>query len=396
MKYLYHHRTQGLNVEGVHIRSICNALVSLGNDVRLVSVTSTDDDYTKTPVQQKGGNPNEKPSLLKTLAKKLPEPLFEMIEVAYNAYAFFRLWKIIHNDRPQRIYERYSLFLFSTLLLGKIYNIPVIYEINDSSQLVRVRPLFFKRIASLFEKLIFKNADGLVFVSERLREIILAAYPDISTKNTVSPNASDKNIFFFDENRKNEAKTTLGIDNKVVCGFIGCFALWHGVHIFMEKFAPTLKKHPNLILLLIGDGATLPKVKEIVAQYGLTSQVIITGNVPHGEIIKYVNAMDFSVLPNTNEYGSPMKMFELMGAGVPLVAADFPPVVEIIEDDKDGWAFPQGDFDACIELIIEIYQNPDRIQKAALLAENKIHTKHQWINNASDLKDLFDHSLSAR
>jgi glycosyltransferase involved in cell wall biosynthesis len=393
MKYLYHHRTQGLNVEGVHIRSICNALVKLGNSVRLVSVTSTDDDYTKIPVKKDNTNPNQKSGFLKTLAKTLPEPIFELLEIGYNIYAFFRLWKVIHTDRPDCIYERYSLYLFSTLVLGKIYGIPIVYEINDSSQLVRVRPLHYKRLSSFFERMIFKHASGLVFVSQRLREIILSAYPDISTKNIVSPNASDKNIFFFDENKKHLSKSNLNIHNKIVCGFIGCFAVWHGVDKFMEKLAPRIKQHPDLVLLLIGDGATLPKVKEIVEEYEVSDQVILTGNIPHGDISHYVDAMDFSVLPNTNEYGSPMKMFELMGAGVPLVAADFPPVVEIIENGKDGWIFPQGDFDTCIDLLLTIYKDKNVIKKIALMAEEKIHKNHQWANNASDLSNLFSQSL---
>jgi len=390
MKYLYHHRTQGLNVEGVHIRSICNALVKLGNDVRLVSVTSTNDDYEKAPVSNNNSNPNKKPSILKTLAKKLPEPIFELLEFGYNIYAFFRLWKVIHQYRPNRIYERYSLFLFSTLILSKMYRIPVIYEINDSSQLVRLRPLFFKRFASWIEKKAFQNADGLVFVSKRLREIILNAYPDVKTPNIVSPNASNKNIFFFDENKKQTSKANLNLEDKQVCGFIGCFAFWHGVHHFMEKMAPRLKQHPNLVLLLIGDGETLPRVREIVAEHQLEDQVVLTGNVPHGEIINYVRAMDFSVLPSSNEYGSPMKMFELMGSGVPLVAADYPPVVEVLEDGQDGWVFPQGNFDRCIDLLIDIHNHPEKIQQAAKLAEKKIHSHHQWENNASDLSALFD------
>lgn len=395
MKYLYHHRTQGLNVEGVHIGSICNALVKLGNQVRLVSVTSTNDDFNKSPTN-KISNPNTKPSLLKTLAKKLPEPLFELLEIAYNLYAFFRLWKVIHNYRPDRIYERYSLFLFSTLILGKLYGIPVIYEINDSSQLVRLRPLFFKSIASFIEKIIFKHATGLVFVSQRLREIILSAYPSIKTSNIVSPNASNKNIFFYDENKKQNAKQLLNLQGKTVCGFIGCFAFWHGVHHFMDKIAPRLKDNPNLVLLLIGDGETLSNVKGIVEQHSLEDQVILTGNVPHAEIIHYVNAMDFSVLPSSNEYGSPMKMFELMGAGVPLVAADYPPVVEILDDDKDGWLFPKGDFDSCIELLINIHNYPDKIRAAALLAETKIHRHHQWENNVNDLEALYSLSVKYR
>jgi len=390
MKYLYHHRTQGLNVEGVHIRSICNALVKLGNSVRLVSVTSSNDNFKYAPKQNNKHNPNKKPGMLKSIAKKLPEPIFELLELGYNIYAFFRLWKIIHTDRPTRIYERYSLFLFSTLLLGKIYGIPVIYEINDSAQLVRLRPLFFKRFAAWVECNTFKHAQGLVFVSQRLREIILSAYSSIDTANIVSPNASDKNIFFFDEAKKQASKETLSLEAKTVCGFIGCFAFWHGVHHFMEKMAPKLKENPNLVLLLIGDGETLPKVKNIVEQHKLQEQVILTGNVPHGDIIQYVRAMDFSVLPSSNEYGSPMKMFELMGTGVPLVAADYPPVVEIMEDGKDGWLFPQGDFDSCIDLLIDIHAHPEKIFQAALHAQEKIHKHHQWVNNATDLDTLFN------
>ncbi len=279
MKYLYHHRTQGLNVEGVHIRSICNALANNGHDIRLVSVTSTNDDYTKAPIQNKDINSNKKTGLLKSVAKNLPEPIFEFVELGYNIYAFFRLWKVMHQYRPERIYERYSLFLFSTLLLGKIYGIPVIYEINDSAQLVRLRPLFFKRFATIIEKLIFKHASGLVFVSKRLKEIILSAYPTIETHSIISPNASNKDVFFYDESVKKKAKLNLNLENKVVCGFIGCFAFWHGVHHFMEKMAPKLKMHPNLTLLLIGDGETLPRVKEIVEQHNLEEQVILHTNI---------------------------------------------------------------------------------------------------------------------
>mgnify|MGYP003385913823 FL=1 len=161
----------------------------------------------------------------------------------------------------------------------------------------------------------------------------------------------------------------------------------------MEKIAPTLKQHPNLVLLLIGDGETLPTVKRIVDQFKLSEQVILTGNIPHGEISNYVNAMDFSVLPSSNEYGSPMKMFELMGAGVPLVAANYPPIVEILEDGKDGWLFPQGNFDACIDLLIDIHKHPEKISNAAKLAEKKIHSQHQWQNNVCDLENLFNRTL---
>ncbi len=87
-----------------------------------------------------------------------------------------------------------------------------------------------------------------------------------------------------------------------------------------------------------------------------------------------------------------MKMFELMGTGVPLVAANYPPIVEIMDDGKDGWLFPQGDFDTCIDLLIEIHTDPNKIYQAALHAQEKIHKHHQWANNVADLDALFTQS----
>jgi len=388
MKYLYHHRTQGLNVEGVHIHSICNALAAQGHEVKLVSVKTINENYS-TNRQTEVNNANVQPSFLKTIAKNIPEPLFELLEFAYSFYSFFRLWYVISQYRPDRIYERYSLFLFSTVILARFYSIPIVYEINDSAQLKRLRPLFFKRFASYIEKRIFSYASGLVFVSKRLENIIHIAYPSISSLSIVSHNAADKTVFFSNEESKTRSKEILNLTHKHVCGFIGCFAPWHGVDRFMTRIAPRLKQHPNLTLLLIGDGQTLDYIRGIKQKYQLGDQVIITGNIPHTQIIDYIRAMDFSVLPSSNEYGSPMKMFELMGAGVPLLAASYPPIAEVIEDDKDGWLFPPDDFDTCIEKLFSIYNQPEQIKSAALFAEDKVQTLYQWSNNAHHLEQLY-------
>jgi hypothetical protein len=60
-----------------------------------------------------------------------------------------------------------------------------------------------------------------------------------------------------------------------------------------------------------------------------------------------------------------------------------------MEDGKDGWLFPQGDFDTCIDLLINIHDKPEKIHQAALQAQEKIHRHHQWSNNVTDLDGLF-------
>jgi hypothetical protein len=56
MRILYHHRTRGRHVEGVHIRGIVQALRALGNDVSIMSFPGADPEHeSTTPANSKRG-----------------------------------------------------------------------------------------------------------------------------------------------------------------------------------------------------------------------------------------------------------------------------------------------------------------------------------------------------
>jgi len=80
------------------------------------------------------------------------------------------------------------------------------------------------------------------------------------------------------------------------------------------------------------------KSVEIRGQNQWKSEVLILGHKPHQEIPKYLAAADVLVLPTSGKseigrsYTSPMKMFEYMAAGKPIVASDIPALREILYD----------------------------------------------------------------
>src|SRR6185312_3395167 len=84
MRILYHHRTRGRDVEGVHIRGVVGALT-----------------------QQRGG--------LGNIVSRMPGVLFEALELSYNLVTLVRMRSAFARLRPQLVYERYSLFLFATV-----------------------------------------------------------------------------------------------------------------------------------------------------------------------------------------------------------------------------------------------------------------------------------------
>lgn len=383
---LYHHRTRGRKVEGVHIRSIAGQLRHLGCRVAILSPPGVD---PEAPEANPGSSPagvSGPARMLSFFADRAPEFVFELAELAYNLVTFWRVRKYIRREKPRWIYERYSLFLFSTVWLGRRYGIPVVLEVSDSAVRPRVRSLVLRRLARRIEKWVFNHCDGLVFVSDAFRQQVLAVHGSIA-RSIVSPNAADTTRFDPSRYSREAEKAALGLSGRRVCGYLGAFIEWHGIHHFVERIAPRLMADDAPGLLLVGDGNTRARSEESLACSGALGRAVFAGNVPHDEVPRYLAAMDYSVLPDSNTYGSPVKLFELMAMGVPVVAPDYGPVREVIKDGRTGWLFPAGDIDACIERVLSLDQ--EEVRRVGENAREYIVSCRQWRHNAGQLLALF-------
>mgnify|MGYP005751510297 CR=1 FL=1 len=381
---LYHHRTRGRSVEGVHIRSVAAALRELGFRVDILSLPGADPEAPDAPASSRPQGLLSR--LLSTLASRAPEWLFELSELLYNLLAWWRLRLRLRRHDPVWIYERYSLFLFAGVWLAGRRGVPIVLEVNDSAVMPRVRPLLMRSLARRIEKWVFNHCDGLVFVSSAFRDQVLAAHGSLAT-TIISPNAADISRFDPAATDRHATRRRLGIDDKLVCGYLGAFIEWHGIHRFVDEAAPQLAGRADISLLLVGDGKTRAQVEASLQHHGAAGHAVLTGAVPHGQVPELLAAMDVSVLPDSNTYGSPMKLFELMAMGVPVVAPDYGPIAEVIEDGVTGWLFPRGDMQRCLEILLAL--TPAQIRQVGDQARQYILAHRQWRNNAMQLVDLF-------
>ncbi|HEY4092538.1 MAG TPA: glycosyltransferase family 4 protein [Luteibacter sp.] len=390
MNILYHHRTRGRHVEGVHIRGIVNALRELGHEVSVMSFPGADPEREhegSASAQAGGAAASGGRNRLAGVVTKLPGVVFEVFELLYNLVTFARMSRAWRAAPPRLIYERYSLFLFATVWMARRRGIPIVLEINDSALVERVRPLTMRGLARRVERWCFRQATGLVFISTYFRDKAIEAYGDIAP-SVISPNAVDLPRFDPAKFDREALRAARGLTGLTVCGHIGVFAPWHGVDAFVEAIANRLEHAPGLALVFVGDGKTLPAVRERVAGRGLSDRVLLPGRVPHDEIASWIACMDYAVLPNSNHYGSPMKLFELMGMGVAVVAPDYAPVAEVIADGRTGWLFPRGDASACVERVIALASQAEERRRVGKAARDYIASERQWRNNAEQLLTL--------
>ena len=384
-RVLYHHRTQGKAVEGVHIRGITDALRAEGVNVDIISLPGADP-YSSP----KAMSPTRQARPWMRWIARLPEPLFELVEIAYNVVAGWRIGAYLRrNPDLDFIYERYSLFLFAPVLIARWKRIPIILEINDSATVYRVRPLYFQRVAMAIERWILRKADGLVFVSGIFRDRALAAHGTLAP-TIITPNAANIDKFTFSQAQRDETRKRFGLEGHVVCGYLGAFVPWHAIDQFVHRIADKLAAAPHLKLLLVGDGASFPALQEFVRQRGLEEQVILTGRVDHDAVPGLLAAMDMAVLPSAGDYTSPVKLFEFMACGVPAVAPDFEPIKEVLVEGSTGWMFKAGDLDAAVDRVLQLSGDSEALSRVGANARTYITEQRQWRHNILQLAEFHE------
>ncbi len=119
MRILYHHRVASKDGQMVHIEEIVRALRELGHEVAVIGPPATE----RVSFGADAGT-------VAALKRSLPAAVYEWLELAYSALAFFRLWRAYRRLRPDVLYERYNLFMLAGAWLKLLTGLPMLLEVN--------------------------------------------------------------------------------------------------------------------------------------------------------------------------------------------------------------------------------------------------------------------------
>jgi len=381
MNILYHHRTMARGAEGTHIISIVNGFKKLGHRVFIVSPPGIETEKVA------GGRPIDKSevktaginSLWKLVSRQAPQFLFELLELLYNFNAIVKLCLEVNKQRPiDLIYERNANFLFAGIVVSKIYSIPIFIEVNEVVGLKRARAICFVKIAELIESYVFSNATTLFPVSSNLEKRILSVAPNADVR--VIPNAIDPARFLSANSAVIKGK--YHTEGKVVIGFVGWFDRWDRLDIMIDLQKELFRNRCNTILMLVGDGPVIPDLKLKIDNENMGDQVILTGPVPKNEVVNFIAAFDIGLLAHSNEFGSPIVLFEMMALGKCVVAPGLEPILDVVEDGVNGVIFNPLDARDLYNKTAWILQRPEELKKIGNTAKEMTYSKHTWDKNA--------------
>ncbi|MCO6457048.1 MAG: glycosyltransferase family 4 protein [Pirellulaceae bacterium] len=390
MRIVYQHRTLADGAEGIHIREIVRALEQLGHDVTLIGPAAARrpaglGQTSRSPWSWRG-------------SMRLPQSLRRLLEIAYNLVTYGRSRRALRRERPDFVYERYSCFSVGGVLAAAHARTPLILEVNatHTGKWGSRHVLCFPGLARRMERYVLNQASGIVVVSQALRDdLIESGIP--AEKIRVSPNAIDPEVIaaLDVQAARAEVRRRLQLDDRTVVGFVGSLRRWHGVDLLAEAARQLAHEDPNIAFLIVGSGELADELREQVRISGLRDRVILTGGVAHAEVFPLIAAMDITVMPDSNEFGSPMKILEYMALGKTTVAPRLGPIEELIEDGQTGRLFTRRSVTELLACLRELAADPRQRERLGQNARRHVLAERTWRKNAEQIVDLYQ-AVSAR
>ena len=220
---------------------------------------------------------------------------------------------------------------------------------------------FRYRGVRFLETVALKRADRCFAISDALKDEIVSRGVD-PDKIMIAPNGVD--VRKFSPGKPNdELIEKLGLKDKLVMGYIGTFFYYEGLDLLAQAFQTLTAKFPSLMLLLVGDGELMPKLKDFAAKSPCPDRFIFTGRIKNDLIVDYYQLFDILVLPRRDareaNLVTPLKPLEIMAMAKPLVASNIGGHREIVTDGVNGVLFTPEQTDALEEKCHLLLENRD-------------------------------------
>ncbi|RRQ22832.1 TIGR04063 family PEP-CTERM/XrtA system glycosyltransferase [Thiohalobacter thiocyanaticus] len=314
-----------------------------------------------------------------------------------------RLREVIPSERPDILHAHSpALNGLAALRAGREFGLPVVYEIRAFWEDAAVDHGTSRegdlryRLTRRLETHVVRRADAVTTICEGLRNDLFARGV-AAGKITVIPNAVDIERFEFDLPRDAELAAELGLENKIVLGFIGSFYAYEGLALLLEALPGLLRVRSDIRLLLVGGGPQAERLRARAAELGIDQQVVFVGRVPHDQVHHYYGLVDAFVYPRLpmrlTELVTPLKPLEAMAQGKLVVASDVGGHRELIEDGVTGQLFRAGDPQALTGAVLALLDDRGNWPQRRAAGRRFVEQERNWAASVARYQTVYERLL---
>jgi glycosyltransferase involved in cell wall biosynthesis len=305
----------------------------------------------------------------------------------------------IHLKGVDLIHERYNLLALGGAWASRKLGIPFVLEVNaDLLEQRKFKGIPERGLRRLFAvwatRMCFRTAAKIICISAGLKDHLSKKWNIEDSKLIVLPCAADVDAFGPNQNPE-LVRRGLGLAAEPVVIWVGGYYPWHDLDLLLESFTLVLQRHPSAKLVLVGDGQTRQSIAQKVQKNGLQQSVIMTGAIAHTDVPAMLSIADIAVVPsaplpaNRGGTGTPLKLFEYMAAGKPIVATALNHATEVIQDGHTGLLVEAGNVSRFAEAMLTLLNDPGERGRLGQNARQQAVELYSWEQYTRRLEEIY-------
>lgn len=310
------------------------------------------------PLILSAGTPRVKEKPLESEARKrgLPVKTFHM-KAGINPYKALQIIKFANKEGFNIMHSHgYKFNILIGMMPKFIKKIPLITTLHGYTG---VRGFSKLRAYQMLERILLGYLDGVIYVSHEIKKTpILKGFSakkeavilnGINASKIISSASDNKTVsiqdFFPDEH---------GNGNCIYIGAIGRLSQEKGFDLLIDAFRELVISHPDLRLIIIGEGSLRSQLEHKISAYDLQNKIKLPGFI--SPVYRLMKDLDGLVMPSYTE-GLPITLLEACILKLPIVASRVGSIEEVLRGYESSIVVSPGDVgqigEAISKLIIE-------------------------------------------
>lgn len=310
------------------------------------------------------------------------------VSTSLDPIDYMRSAKLAMNEMAgaELVHER---FRYNPLDLIFAVNRKYVLELNDLAGYNSGGTWGSMRREVFLQKL--SRCDAVVTQTQTLREHIreLTDRPVF-----VVPNGVDTEM--FSPSQTDHVRDRYGIgEDEILVTYVGSFRPWHGISIIAEAAGRVSELRRRVRFMLIGNGPLSRYARNVARK---AKNLIITGDIPMEKVPGFISSSDICIAPFSSEFyrpirelgfwWCPVKLFEYMSCGKPIVSVDFPEVKKIVRDT--ALLSPPGDHSGFSRNIVRLIDDDELREELGNEARRLALSEHSWNQRSELLLSIYD------
>ncbi|UVT14222.1 MAG: glycosyltransferase family 4 protein [Nitrospira sp.] len=344
--------------------------------------------------------PRYRSALRRRVCTVIPIRLIHLRFLRPLSYALF---SFIHGlmrallARPDVVYYRW-MDSPHALVLAKLLGVPCVCEVNGEPvpEWLDDRTGVVHSLKRLSARLALRHCDRIVVLTEGLRSLLHERYDVPLERIALLPSGTDVQLFVPRD--AVAARLELGLSpSRPYVGFVGSFYRYQGLDALLSAMLVIKTVYPTAQLILVGDGEAAEELKQQAARLNLEDSIAWTGRIPYWEVPVWISAMSVCVAPFRGDRGetSPVKIFDYLACGRPVVASAIPSVVSIFTTDSGVQLVPPDEARPLADAIIALLKDSARCGVMGAQGRRFVESRFSWTAIAGQLRRWLDEDMTA-